>query len=339
MRAFTAVFDGAVEVGARHDDERIAAAQLEHRLLDAARPARAATLAAGGSLPVSVTAATRGSSMTRATRSTSMSRRLKRALGKAGAPEDVLDRQRALRHVRGVLEQRRRCPPSAPARRSGRPARTESSTASPRARRRAAGSGRSSRAALGGDRLVGEQALARARRSKRQPQAHFSASSRPAFASLPISMRHHAAERVRFRFEDLGRPQHHLGARGNGRASKATERASARRSLSSICASVSSSNVRTVSAVAGLMVAIATNTLDFSKAHRYCAGFPGVRPRVRPIAALQERAALGAGAVADGARAEHFAGPQGLVQRGVRDHLLEGPVDRAGIACRTRPRR
>ena len=56
VRALTAVRDGRLEIGAGHHDERVAAAQLEHRLLDLlARRAADAALPAPV-LPVSVTA-------------------------------------------------------------------------------------------------------------------------------------------------------------------------------------------------------------------------------------------------------------------------------------------
>src|SRR5690242_4390716 len=111
---------------------------------------------------------------------------------------------------------------------------------------------------------------------------------------------------------------------------KRRKASAARRSLSSICASVSSSKVRTVCAVDGLIVAMATMTLDFSN-NRIAEDPQAFDLEFDAIAALQERAALGAGAVANGARSEHFAGAQGLIHRDVRDHLLEGPVDRARI--------
>src|SRR5690349_3733432 len=52
------------------------------------------------------------------------------------------------------------------------------------------------------------------------------------------------------------------------------------------------------------------------------------------VAATQQRAALGSGSAADGARSEHLARAQLFVLRDVRDHLLERPVDRlrAGLA-------
>ena len=60
-------------------------------------PAALATWLPASSLPVSVTAATRGSSMTRSTWSVPISSVWKHALGEPGAAEDVLDRERALR--------------------------------------------------------------------------------------------------------------------------------------------------------------------------------------------------------------------------------------------------
>ena len=68
-------------------------------------PACAATCRPAGSLPVSVTALTRGSSMTRAHQVDADQQRLKDICGEAGAAHDVLDGERALRHVGGVLEQ------------------------------------------------------------------------------------------------------------------------------------------------------------------------------------------------------------------------------------------
>ena len=61
MRAFTAGRHGLVEIRGRHDDERIAAAELQHAFL-MCLAAFEATLAPAGSLPVSVAALTRSSS-------------------------------------------------------------------------------------------------------------------------------------------------------------------------------------------------------------------------------------------------------------------------------------
>ena len=66
QRAFTAVCTRFVQIGARHHDERIAAAQFQHRLLDLLS-ALAGHFRPAGSLPVSVAATTRLSSSTRAT--------------------------------------------------------------------------------------------------------------------------------------------------------------------------------------------------------------------------------------------------------------------------------
>ena len=68
-------------------------------------PAALATWLPASVLPVSVTAATRRI-LDHALHLVGLDQqRLEHALGKAGAPEDVLDGERALRHVGGVLEQ------------------------------------------------------------------------------------------------------------------------------------------------------------------------------------------------------------------------------------------
>ena len=84
--------DRRVEIGARHDDERVAAAQLEHGLLELLAGGGCHLRARRASLPVSVTAAMRGSSITRATCVRADQQRLERAFGEAGAPENLFDR-------------------------------------------------------------------------------------------------------------------------------------------------------------------------------------------------------------------------------------------------------
>ena len=106
-------------------------------------PHCAATERPAGSLPVSVAAATRSSAITPRGLAGADQQRLKRAVREARAPQDIFDRQGALRHVRSVLQQTRRCRPSARARRNGTPARRENSRASPPAPGRSAGSARS----------------------------------------------------------------------------------------------------------------------------------------------------------------------------------------------------
>ena len=104
VRAFTAVVHGGVEIGARHHDERVAAAQLEHRLLDvlsgrrgdAASRAFAAGERRRGDAIVGDDARDRVGSDEQS---------LKHAARRARLVEELLDRQRALRHVRRVLEQ------------------------------------------------------------------------------------------------------------------------------------------------------------------------------------------------------------------------------------------
>ena len=73
MRAcFNAGCHAVLQIRARHDDERIAAAEFEHAFLDLSRGGARDALPAR-SLPVSVTAFTRGSSITCAVCSASIS--------------------------------------------------------------------------------------------------------------------------------------------------------------------------------------------------------------------------------------------------------------------------
>ena len=65
-RARAAVCAGDVDVGVGEHDERVGAAELEDGLLQRAPGRRRATALPARSLPVSVTAATRGSSIDRA---------------------------------------------------------------------------------------------------------------------------------------------------------------------------------------------------------------------------------------------------------------------------------
>ena len=93
-----------VEVGARHHDERVAAAELEHVFLITLPAALATALAGAGA------AGERHGGDPRVVDDALHlvgpdQQRLEAALGEAGAAEEVLDGQRALRHVRGVLEQ------------------------------------------------------------------------------------------------------------------------------------------------------------------------------------------------------------------------------------------
>ena len=89
-----------------------------------ALPAALATWLPAPVLPVRVTAATRGSSMTRPHLVGLDQQGLEDALGESGAAEDLLDRERALGDVGGVLEQADVARHRAPARRTGTPART-----------------------------------------------------------------------------------------------------------------------------------------------------------------------------------------------------------------------
>ena len=91
VRAVTAVVDGAVEVGARHHDERVGAAELEHGLLDLAPRRCDATERPAGSEPVRVTALTRGSSMTACDLARADQQRRERALGESAAREQGVE--------------------------------------------------------------------------------------------------------------------------------------------------------------------------------------------------------------------------------------------------------
>ena len=97
--------DGFVEIRGRHHDERIAAAELQHRFLDVLRGdrghARAGRLAAGERHGLHALIDDHALDLIRADQ-----QRLELVVGEAGIAEDFLDRQRALRHVRGVLEHR-----------------------------------------------------------------------------------------------------------------------------------------------------------------------------------------------------------------------------------------
>ena len=68
-------------------------------------PAIDATLLPAPSLPVSVAAATRSSASSSATASDADEQSLKHAARRAGVDEQLLERERALRHVRRMLEQ------------------------------------------------------------------------------------------------------------------------------------------------------------------------------------------------------------------------------------------
>ena len=93
----------SVEVGARQHDERVAAAQLQHCLLDA-RARCAGHLAAGW-----CTAGQRGPRHAPIVEHAldllgADQQGLEGTVGEAGALEETFNRQRALRHIRGVLE-------------------------------------------------------------------------------------------------------------------------------------------------------------------------------------------------------------------------------------------
>ncbi len=96
--------DRRIKIRARRHDERIAAAKLEHRLLQCLA-GDAGDLAAGV-----LAACERDACHARILEHTlhlprADQQRLKRALRKSCPADDVLDRQRTLRHVRRVLEQ------------------------------------------------------------------------------------------------------------------------------------------------------------------------------------------------------------------------------------------
>ena len=113
QRLVAATFGGLVEVGRRHDDERVAAAELEHRLLQLLAgdrghrlPGRGRAGERGGDDPVvaqhrlDVLAADEQGE--------------EDVVREARPAEQLLHVQRRLRHVARVLEQARRCRPSAP---------------------------------------------------------------------------------------------------------------------------------------------------------------------------------------------------------------------------------
>src|SRR5690606_19127308 len=95
---------GLFEVGTAHDDERVAAAELQHTLLQAlARRLRDCRTGA-------VAARQRDRTYARVADDEIHGigldeQRLEHTLVESGAPQDVLDRERTLRHVRRVLEQ------------------------------------------------------------------------------------------------------------------------------------------------------------------------------------------------------------------------------------------
>jgi hypothetical protein len=97
---------GAIEISRRHDDEGVASAELEHDLLELARTGF-------GKAPAGVLASREGGGPDARVghqvgdRGGGDQESLEGALGKAGFAEDFLDRQRAARDVRGVLEQAR----------------------------------------------------------------------------------------------------------------------------------------------------------------------------------------------------------------------------------------
>ena len=140
------------------------------------------------SLPVSVTAATRGSAMIAADPLGADQQRLEHALGRAGArgtapPARARTAARSTRASAGP-----RCRPSARARRSGPPARTESSTASPPAPRPAAGT--APRRGPSRASAITSGAQERPRRAPRSSGSRPRTSPPPATAapmSLPIS--------------------------------------------------------------------------------------------------------------------------------------------------------
>ena len=104
VRAFTAVSDGVLEIRARHHDERIAAAEFEHTLLDL--PRRATRHFAAGAF-----AAGQGDrfdariidDLRRLFRFDQQ--RLKNAFVETCATKNIFNRERALRNIGGVFEQ------------------------------------------------------------------------------------------------------------------------------------------------------------------------------------------------------------------------------------------
>ena len=214
IRALTAVSIAAPQVGARHHDERIAAAELEHRLLDlpagGAGDLTAGRLAAGQRRACHPGILQHALDLIRADQ-----QRLKRALRKARAPEHVLDHQRALRDVRRVLEQHDV---------AGHQRRRGEAEHLPEGKvPRHHGEDRPERLvpdeALGGralHRFVGEHPRGVLGVEAAAPRAlgRFLAARLDELAHLG---RHHPAEHALLRVEDLGRPQHLLRPFGERR--------------------------------------------------------------------------------------------------------------------------
>ncbi len=127
-RDLTAVATACARSAVRRHDERIAAAQFEHALLQrasgAARDVAAGAIASGQRHRLHARIVENRRHLLDFDQ-----QRLEHALGKARAREAPLrsPARTAARSAR--VSAARRCRPSAPARRSGRPARTESSTA------------------------------------------------------------------------------------------------------------------------------------------------------------------------------------------------------------------
>ena len=212
--------------------------------------------------------------------------RLEHAVGKAGAAEDVLDGQRALRHVRRVLEQ----PDVAGHQRRRGEAEHLPERKVPRHDRQ-----------HDAERLVADVALPaprwararrressrRARRSSGSPRAHFSASSMPARSGFPISSVIRRPSWLGFRFEDVGGPRQQLvrarrttcALHDRNAATRALELRRDRRLGDSV------SNVASVSPVAGLMLGNAIAGLRLRRA------VPMVKMRTRWIAQRDWRSA------------------------------------------------
>ena len=124
------------------------------------------------------------------------------------------------------------------------------------------------------------------------------------------------------------RPQHPapraLGERrAGGRPETSAPRA--RDSLRRSARRVSASKVCKRFGGRGIDVAIGIQMTRFLNVPSRSTSSSTTSPRPR------QRAPFGARAAADGARAEHFARPQELIGRDVGDHLLELPVDGAGV--------
>ena len=172
-------------------------------------PAIEATLLPAPSLPVSVAAATRSSASIAANGFGADEQTLKHAARRARLLEQLFERERALRHVRRVLEQadvaggdrRRREPNHLPERKIPRHHGEHDADRLER-----------DEAALAGniDRLVGEKARARCRHRSDTPRAHFAASSIAAPIGLPISMRHQPAVLELALLEQLGGATQHV---------------------------------------------------------------------------------------------------------------------------------